>query len=62
MEVTQEMKEAGAAILLRELGLQFTPDWLEEEFLVESIFLTMLALAPERRSIPSEDPVAACMK
>jgi|HubBroStandDraft_2_1064218.scaffolds.fasta_scaffold1276449_1 hypothetical protein len=62
MEVTQEMKEAGAEILLRELGLQFAPDWLQEEFLVESIFLTMLALAPERPSVPSKDPVMACIK
>lgn len=56
------MKEAGATVLLRELGAQFTPEWLQEEVLVESIFRAMLAISAgqgiyirsDRKEIPVE--------
>ena len=56
MQVTREMKEAGARILTRELGAQFTPDWLEEEAVAETIFRSMHALLPQgsRSTVPNE--------
>lgn len=52
MVVTDEMKKVAARMLRDELGAQFTPDWLDEEQLVEKIFLSMLALVP--RDVTSE--------
>lgn len=44
--VTEEMKRAGAEILWRELGFQFTPDSWDGERVASSIFQLMLALSP----------------
>ena len=47
MQITKEMKEAGARILFRELGFQFTPDNFIPELVSEAIFLAMLSASPE---------------
>lgn len=50
------MKEAGALILHKKLGFQFTPDDFREEDVVEAMFLAMLSVyLPEGRSIDSAE-------
>jgi hypothetical protein len=43
--ITEEMKRIGALILFNEFGAQFIPDHIEEEVIVESIFIAMLSAA-----------------
>ena len=51
MELTQDMKKAGATIILRELGAQFTPDWFDGEEIASRVFDAMLASAPMESAI-----------